>query len=211
MRACHIRALGIAHERERVPPMLVKQHLSQAFLRHRQRMHLQDAQPLFQRGVQLFIAAAGQRAEDDVILRLSDLHMLHPQTEIPDPAADQRRVEDQRLHEAIAGPAQHTVILRLAHGARIDQHEGVIMLAIHRHHAAEDLQGSLFHIAAKRHLDIWKQLLLQLRYRFALRIAVDQEFHHLLHDLIFDEPIHKIKVIRSGCGLQHAAHQIEAL
>ena len=155
-------------------------------------------------------------AEHDVILRLSDTEIFHAQAGIAQPTANERRVEHQRFHKTVPSTAQHPIILRLAHRTGrirtgIDEHECVIPLPPQRQHTAEHRMHTGIHIGAQLHFDIRKQPLLQLPHGRIVRItAPQQKLHHLLHDLILDEPIDKVKEIRPVLRLQHPAYQIKA-
>ena len=90
-----------------------KNALRKTLLVHGEGVHMEILDPPFDLFQKVLIYPLLHIADRNVrVGTLTGLHDLHREIDVPDPAADQDGVEDQGLHKAVTGPAEHLVFFR---------------------------------------------------------------------------------------------------
>ena len=123
-----IRPLRVFELRKRIVPLPLVQTFRQAFLIHGQSIHLNGTDPFPDLRKKFRIHTALHITQYDICSGiLPGIKHFHMKIRTTDPAADQCCIEYHCLHEAVLGPPEYLVLVRLLHpsggiGSGIDQH-----------------------------------------------------------------------------------------
>ena len=156
-------------------------------------------------------------AENDIRAgAFSGIHHFHTKLRAPDPASDQCRIEDHRLHKPVLGTAQRLILVRFLHSSGgispgIEKDASVIAVYKQRKHPRQDIVQNILPLIFQVHFHIRGCLLRHFIgiLRHILGLQSNKVLQDLHHQLILAEPVYKIDTCLPSAYLDHTVDHIK--